>query len=403
MATTSFLYHTMGVRGYRLRRCEFREGVVRYHVELRRQRRRCRHCGAGWGELRLDGTFERRFVGLPVGRRRQEIVLHGHVQYCRRCARTLREPIPFACGKQRILRATARLIVDLCQIATIKDIAAFLGLGWDLVKEVFKAHLRRQLRKRSLAHVRLIAVDEFALRKGNRYMTVVLDLLTGEVLYSAQGRGADALIPFLKRLQHAHAPLEAVAVDMWPAYTRAVATVFPKVKIVHDPFHIVQLVNRAIDNAQRELAASLPKSLRCRRGLRFVLLRAQEHLDQQGIALLAQLMALNQPLYQAYLLKEQLRALWSQPTIDTASRFLDQWIEQALATGLRCFRQLAKTLRSHATAILAWYHHRISTGPLEGLHNKAKVLKRQAYGFRDLEYFQLRLAFIHHSTQRFPG
>ena len=403
MATTSFLYHALGVKGYRHRRTEYVGGVIRYHIGLREDRRRCRGCGRGPAGLHRAGRFERVFAAVPVGHRRQEIVLHGHVQQCFHCGRSLREPIGFAKGKQRLVRALAAYVIRLCEVATIMDVAGLVGLGWDCVKEIFKGHLRCRLRKRSLRHVRWIAVDEFAIRKNARYLTVVLDLHTGEVLWVGNGRRADALEPFLRRLRRCRAPLQAVAVDMWPAYTLAVRTVFPKVTIVHDPFHIVHLVNRAIDNAQRELASHLPQSVRHRRGLRFVLLRAIEHLDDDGQQLLATLMTLNQPLYQCYLLKEQLRQLWSFASADLASSFLDQWIQQARSTGLRCFSALANTLHSHQLDILSWYRFPISTGPLEGLNNKIKVLKRQAYGFRDLEYFKLRLAFIGSSTPRFPG
>jgi transposase len=403
MATTSFLYHSMGVKGYRYVRCEYDGATIRHHVRLRRHRRRCRGCDARWQHLVLDGQFERVFVSLPIGKRRQEVVLHGQIQQCRRCGRRLREPIPFAEGGRRYIRAVASYVVYLCDKATIKDVADIVGLGWDSVKEIFKNHLRRQLQKRSLSNVRRIAVDEFAVRKGYHYLTVVLDLDSGQVLWSAEGRSADSLSPFLDRLKRCRAPLEAVAVDMWPAYTLAIRSVFPKVAIVYDPFHIVKLVNKAIDNAQRELAAQIPKTIRHRRGLRFVLLRARETLGLKGTLLLRELMRINQPLYQAYLLKEQLRQLWRLPRAASAALFLARWIDQAMATGLRSFRQLANTLQIHADAILAWYAYRISTGPLEGLNNKIKTLKRQAYGFRDMEYFQLRLAFIHSAIPRFPG
>lgn len=403
MATTSFLYHSMSVRGYRYIRCEHDGDRIRHHVRLRKYQRRCRGCGARWHHLTMDGQFERVFVSLPIGRRKQEVVLHGQIHGCRRCGRRLREPIPFADGGRRYLRVVAAYVVYLCDKATIKDVAEIVGLGWDSVKEIFKSHLRRQLRKRSLSNVRRIAVDEFAVRKGYHYLTVVLDLDSGQVLWSAEGRSADALLPFLDRLKRCRAPLQAVALDMWPAYTLAVKSVFPRVAIVYDPFHVVRLVNKAIDAAQRDLANQIPKAMRCRRGLRFVLLRARENLGLKGASLLTDLMKINRPLYQAYLLKEQLRALWDFPSAILARRFLDQWIQQAKATGLKAFHQIAKTLDIHREAILAWYEHHISTGPLEGLNNKIKTLKRQAYGFRDMEYFQLRLAFIHSATPRFPG
>ena len=114
-------------------------------------------------------------------------------------------------------------------------------------------------------------------------------------------------------------------------------------------------------------------------------------------------MKLNRPLYEVYVLKEQLRLFWRLPNVATAEAFLDHWVAQANACASRPFRRLAKTLERHRRGLLAYFRHRISTGPLEGLNNKIKVLKRQAYGFRDMEYFKLRLMFIHEAAYSFAG
>ena len=134
------------------------------------------------------------------------------------------------------------------------------GVGWDRVKEVFKTNLTRRLKRRSLRTIRLIAVDEYATHMGHRYMTVVLDLETGQILRAAQGRDAGALIPFLRTLESAGAHLDAVALDLWPAYRLAGPTVFLLVTVVHDPLHPVAKANRAIDATRRELphAANIP-------------------------------------------------------------------------------------------------------------------------------------------------
>ena len=94
---------------------------------------------------------------------------------------------------------------------------------------------------------------------------------------------------------------------------------------------------------------------------------------------------------------------WSMLDRETAESFLDAWIAEAQATRLKHFVTLASTLSKHRARLLAYFKHRISTGPLEGLNNKIKVLKRQAYGFRDMDYFQLRLYFLHDATPAFPG
>jgi len=122
------------------------------------------HCGARWIYVVMNGAFTREFHALPVGRRKQFVVLHGHFQQCRCCGRNLREPIDFAEGKERRLKAFDRFVVDLCHIAPIKHGALFLNVGWDLVKSIFKSHLALRFARRKLTKVRYIAVDEFAVR-----------------------------------------------------------------------------------------------------------------------------------------------------------------------------------------------------------------------------------------------
>jgi len=107
--------------------------------------------------------------------------------------------------------------------------------------------------------------------------------------------------------------------------------------------------------------------------------------------------------YAAYLLKEDLRTFWNLPSQELAATFLDAWIQQARSLELKHFSKVADTLNRHRHGLLSYFKHRISTGPLEGLNNKIKVLKRQAYGFRDMLYFKLRLYFIHEDTPAFAG
>jgi len=404
MATTSFLYHTMGLKGYQHLRTEYQCGNVLHHIKLRNTKRTCRGCGSRWPHLRKAGRFTRVFHALPIGRKPQKIVLHGHEQYCRHCGRILREPIKFAKAKKRSLRCFDRLIVDLCTIATIKAVAAFLGVGWDLVKGIFKEDLKKRLSRRKLGSVRYIAVDEFALRKGHRYMTVVMDLETGEILYAEKGKDAQALIPFLKTLRRRKAKLMAVAMDMSPAYMLAVKEVFPAVDIVHDPYHVVVTVNKAIDETRKNIYRTMTGEQRgIIKGSRFLLLRPLEALSEASLEKLAAIMEINEPLYQAYILKEELRWFWNLPNAWLGEQFLENWTKEAYATGIKSFIKLADSLLQHKAGLLSYFAHRISTGPLEGLNNKIKVLKRQAYGFRDNEYFKLRLYFLHNDTPAFAG
>lgn len=404
MATTSYIYHAFGLTRYHHLRTEFRGGAIYYHVMKKKDERTCARCGAAWTQLTMEGRFQRTFHALPVGRRPQFVVLHGHEQRCRKCGRKLREPIDFANGKRRCIKAFERYVIDLCRIATIKHVALFLAVGWDLVKDIFKGYLKKRLRKRKWKKVRYIAVDEFAIRKRHQYMTVVLDLEKGCILHVQEGKDAAALVGFLKTLKRRKAKPLAVAMDMSPAYIHAVRLVFPEVDIVHDPYHVVSLVNEAIDETRRDLLHQLSgQGRQVLKGSRFLLLMGLEKLCDSAWQRLLNLMDINQPLFQAYLLKETLREFWHLGTQTKGRAFLHAWIQQAVTLNISHFTKLAKTIDRHMNGLLNYFNHPITTGPLEGLNNKIKVLKRQAYGFRDNGYFKLRLYFIHEATPAFPG
>ena len=114
-------------------------------------------------------------------------------------------------------------------------------------------------------------------------------------------------------------------------------------------------------------------------------------------------MRINQPLATAYYLKEDLRQLWEQPDRPSAERFLNHWIDQAQASGVRMLQKFTQTLQLHRTGLLNWYRYRISTGPLEGTNTKIRVLQRQAYGFRDHEFFKLKIKALHMTTYALVG
>jgi transposase len=283
-------------------------------------------------------------------------------------------------------------------------VAGLLGTGWDMIKDIFKEDLKRRMKKRKISKVRYIAIDEFAVRKGHKYISIIMDLESGMVLNAALGRDGNAILPFLYRLKRAQAPLQAVAVDMSPAFLKAVKTVFPNLDVVHDPYHVMALASRAVDTVRRDLARGLnEEGKKVIKGSRFLLLRGLESLSASHLEKLTILMESNRPLYLAYLLKEDLRRLWDHGNSRLALRFIVQWLERAVESGLKPFVKLALTIIRHLDQLLSYFSHRISTGPLEGLNNKIKTLKRQAYGYRDMEFFFLRILFIHESIYSITG
>jgi transposase len=257
-----------------------------------------------------------------------------------------------------------------------------------------------------LGHLKRIAIDEISIGKGHRYLTIVLCLETGAVVFVGDGKGAEALAPFFKRLSRSRAKVEAVAIDMSPAYISAVMENLPNATLVFDHFHVINLYNDRLSNLRRTLyheADILGKKVI--KGTRWLLLKNPENLDEerQEPQRLQKALDLNQPLFTAYYMKEDLRQIWKQPSKEKAKTFLIDWVWRAGSSGISMLKKMARTIATHSTGILAYYDFPISTGPLEGTNNKIKTMKRQAYGFRDMEFFKHKIMALHQATYALVG
>ena len=238
-------------------------------------------------------------------------------------------------------------------------------------------------------------------------MTVVLDLESGAVVFVGNGKGADELKPSWKQLRPSRARIEAVAKGMSAAYRQAVAAELPKAVIVFDHFHVIKLFNEKLSDPRRELyrEATDVQQKAVLKGVRWLLLKNPENLEveKDEKRRLKEALKLNEPLAAAYYLKEDLRRFWEQPGRRFATTFLDGWIRRAEASGIKVVQQMARTLAAHRSGLLAYYDVMISSGPMEGTNNKIKVMKRQAYGFRDREFFKLKILAIHETKYALVG
>jgi len=399
------MFHAFGARRHDYLRTEYRQGVIYFHIQLKPHKRRCVSCGSR--QVTLHGTERQTLRTLPIGSRPVFLVLHLHDLCCKKCGVIRQEDRVVAAPKKRYTKAFARFVLGLCKVMTISDVARHLGMGWHTVKGIFKEHLEKRAARRSWRKVRRIAIDEIAIRKGHSYMTVVVDLTTGELLFAAEGCDHTCLIPFFRRLRRAGAELDAIAVDMSPAYLKAIRLFGPNgVRVVHDKYHLVAAMNRTIDAVRRsEQNRQEEEGKRFIKGSRYLLLYGKEKLaaKPERKERLDRLLEANEVLNKAYLLKEDLRLFWSQGSREEAETFIEDWLKQARAVNNRPLAAFADTVQRHLGGILAWYQYPISTGPLEGLNNKIKVLKRTAYGYRDTHFFGLRLLFIHEAQFKLAG
>jgi transposase len=402
---SGLLYHFLGVYGYQFERILEQQDALVIVIRQPRESYACPCCGSK--RVHSQGAVKRRFRTVPVGSNRVFIELAVPRVWCRDCGIVRQVQVPFAEGKRRYTKVFEQYALKLLRIATTQHIADLLGTSWDTIREIERRYLERHFARPSLKKVRRIAIDEIAVRKGHRYLTLVLDLDTGRVVHVAEGRKTTALDEFWQRLKEAKVKLKAVAADMWRPYINAVLKHFPKAALVFDRFHVMKLFSKRLTELRRELFREAKDGLQRKvlQRTRWLLLKNEENLndEKREVERLEEALALNKPLATAYYLKEELREFWEQPGRMTAEFFLEDWCARAKASRIKLLQSLAKVLRGYRRGLVAWYDHPISTGPLEGVNNKIKTLKRMAYGYRNQEYFKLKILSLHCSSYALIG
>jgi transposase len=403
--STSLLYHAFGIRGYQYTRSDYKGGHTIFTIHQEPTTCRCSACGSP--QVHSRGQVVRRFRTLPIGGRATFVVLPIPRVECQACGVVRQVKVPFADPRRSYTSSFERYALELGRRMTIRDVAMHLGVGWDMIKEIQKRDLSRRFAKPKLKHLRHIAIDEISLAKGHRYLTIVMDLESGAVVFVGDGKGADALKPFWRRLRPSGAKIKGVAMDMSAGYRGAVATNLPKAKIVFDRFHVVKLFNDKLSDLRRALHREATDVLHKQvlKGTRWLLLKNPENLDttKDEKRRLEEALALNKPLATAYYMKEDLRRFWEQSGKRSATAFLNDWIRRAGASGIRMLQQMAATLAVYRSGVLAYYDVMITSGPLEGTNNKIKTMKRQAYGFRDKAFFKLKILAIHETRYELVG
>ena len=403
--STSLLYHAFGIRNYNYCKTEYKKGKVIFTIEHNSRSLECPECGSK--EITLRGKKKRTFKTVPIGKKKVFIKLRIQRVKCHRCGKVRQVKIGFADPLLTYTKSFERYANELSRHMTILDVALHLGVSWDVVKDIQKRYLKKHFGKPKLKHLKRIAIDEISIGKRHKYLTVVLDIETGAVVFVGDGKGADALIPFWKRLRYSGAKIKAVAIDMSPAYIEAVSTNLSDATIVFDHFHVIKYYNDKLSNFRRELQRGIEdkQQKQVLKGTRWLLLKNPENLDEDRNekGRLEAALELNKPLATVYYMKEDLRLVWKQEDKEKAETFLDDWIRRASVSEISMLKNFANTLSVHKKGILAYYDFPISTGPLEGTNNKIKTMKRQAYGFRDTEFLKLKIFAIHRTKYALVG
>ena len=395
--STSTLYHSFGVKGFTVIKKEYNAKGTTYHIEPQQRLFVCPICGSNHVSTR--GYVDRIIKIIPFGFR-EETFLAVKVPKldCKDCGALRQMRLPFAEERKSYSKQLVAMIIMLCGVASIKDISELLNLGWGIVKDIIKCKLQKDFGTPDLSNISMISIDELSTHKGHKYVTLVINAVTGQPLFVGDGKGEAALEPFWAALgPRRRNRIKAVAIDMGKAYISAVTKNLPRAKIVFDHFHVVKLVNDVLNKLRIAVYKAASQELKpIIAGTKYVLLKNNENVaaDAKQSKRLQALLALNTPLSAGYILKEDLRQIWSMANKDEAKRALAKWVETARASGEPLLTGLADTIEKHAEGILNWYDFKINSGTIEGINNKIKLLKRKAYGIRDMVFFKLLIMAI---------
>lgn len=291
----------------------------------------------------------------------------------------------------RVTRRLANYIIGLCKVMSIKEVACHLDLNWKTVKEIHKKYLKDKFEKEHIGNPRFLAIDEISIKKGHKYLTVIVNWENGKVLWIGEGRGYESVKVFFKSLtQDQIESIEAIVMDMWDPYIKAVKEYCPEALIVFDQFHVISAFNRVIDSVRNdEYRKATREGKEVLKGSKYLLLKNRENLHRKEKQRLEEILRVNKAITSVYVLKDYLKKLYQYRYPKSAQRMLRFWYHLAMESGLKPVMAFAKTLARYAYGIINHCRFPLHTSILEGINNKIKLIKRRAYGFHDLEYFSL--------------
>lgn len=308
------------------------------------------------------------------------------------------EQLPWSEGKEHLTKSYQLFLACWAKRLSWKEVAKIFMTSWESVYRSIQWVVDYGLAHRHWDDIEQIGVDELAVFKGHQYLTCVYQLDPGRrrLLWCGMERKTKTLLRFFRDFgKERCAQLKFVMSDMWRPYLKVIKKKAVNALNILDRFHIMKKFNAAIDEVRRREVKQLEEQEKENVLVngRWLLLKKVTHLTQKQTVRLGQLLKMNLASVKAYLMREDFQQFWTYHSATWASKFLRDWVSRTMRTKLEPMKKVAKMLRSHQPLILNWFHAKgeLSSGPIEGLNNKAKLTIRKAYGFRTFNCLKIAL------------
>ncbi|YCM43818.1 ISL3 family transposase [Verrucomicrobiaceae bacterium 227] len=306
--------------------------------------------------------------------------------------------VPWAEKHSRFTLMFEAFAITVLQAASSLEIGRqLLGLSWDAANTMIKRAVERGLERRDITEVERVGIDEKAFLRGHNYITLLNDLDGGRVLDVVPERTENAcreLIIKALPTDWSRYKIEAVAMDMWPAFRNAATDLLERADVVYDRFHVSQYLCEAVDQVRRaEHKQLLSQGDQSLTGARYSLLRSEQTRTGKHEDILEQLCGRNLKTSRAWAIKESFQEFWNTHNAGFAEGIFKRLYGWAVRSQLKPIVKVAKMLKRHLDGLMSYFKHRISNAVSEGLNSKIQSIKASARGFRSFENFRNRILF----------
>ena len=314
---------------------------------------------------------------------------------CEKMPQVIVERLRFVDIHRRMTKRFEAYVYGLTRKMTVKDVSEELGIHWNSVKEIEKKFIKKLRHGIRWKKIKRLAIDEVSWNGGREFLTIVTDRDGQGVVWIGNGKGKDTLDKFFEYVgEERYKRFKVFTVDMSKSYTASIKDYCPDADIVYDLFHLIRMLNKQLNEIRAsEMARGREEGKSYHRNDKWLLLKGKERLTVGQKIDLKELLEENKNIQKGYLLKEMLREIFKErtQTVETLTERIKNWTVEAWNTGLKALQSFCKTIVSHFDGIVTYFRYHITNSIAEGLNNVIKELSRSAYGYRDKEYFKLKI------------
>jgi transposase len=389
-----FINKILGLKEFRINRIEVLKNEINIYVEVKAKKRHCPRCGSC--SKSVHQYHERKVRDLDILGKRCYLIFKIRRFDCPFCGKPFTERLYCIDFDSEYTKRFEEWVVKLSRNSALDQVGELLGLTYERVEGIFFRAINREIEANRGRIFKKIGIDEISMKKGRgQYIVIISDLSRGCVIGVLEDRSKVKVKEWLQGLSNKQRrKIRWVAIDMWDGYFYAVREKISHAKIVIDRFHVQKTFSEQIDKARRSIQSKLSEEDRKElKGSRWIILKPKKNLTEEQKATLESICQKYPELKQLCDLKEEFRDIYENKTLTPASarQVFDKWQEKVKALGITVLDNFLNTLNNWYRWILNYFGIRLTSGGVEGINTKIKLLKRTGFGFRNFDNFRRRI------------